>query len=177
MLFGNCCIRQVDFLIDTETALRTRSVAQLDTIDRRIVEQLRSNARISNVKLAELIGISPAPCLRRVKELERKGVITGYVACVDRAVLGQSVMAFSEVQLKSTAAVAMDEFEAAVAKIPEVAKCFVTSGGWDYMLEIFAQDLDAFEHLTNRHLSQLPWVKRVRSRFALRDTINTQRRD
>lgn len=155
--------------------MRTKSVTQLDTIDRRIVEQLRFNARISNVKLAELIGLSPAPCLRRVKELERKGVISHYVACINRSVFGQSVMAFSEVQLKSTAALAMDEFEAAVAKIPEVSKCYVTSGGWDYMLEIFTQDLDTFEHLTNRHLSQLPWVKRVRSRFALRDTVNTQK--
>ena len=152
--------------------MKAKSVVQLDTIDRQIIEQLRANARISNVKLAEIIGISPAPCLRRVKELERKGVITRYVACLDRTVIGQSVMAFSEVQLKSTASVAMEEFEAAVAKIPEVTKCYVTSGGWDYMLEIFTEDIHSFEHLTNRALSRLPWVKRVRSRFALRDTIN-----
>lgn len=152
--------------------MKAKSAIQLDTIDRQIIEQLRANARMSNVKLAEIIGISPAPCLRRVKELERKGVIKRYVACLDRAIIGQSVMAFSEVQLKSTAAVAMEEFEAAVARIPQVAKCYVTSGGWDYMLEIFTEDLQSFEHLTNRSLSKLPWVKRVRSRFALRDTID-----
>lgn len=142
----------------------------LDLLDLRIIEALKRDARISNVRLAELIGISPAPCLRRVKDLERNGIILGYEARLDRSLLGMGVMAFSEIQLKSTAAHAMDEFEKAVATIPEVSRCYVTSGGWDYMLEVFTESLAAFEQLTNRHLNQLPGVKRVRSRFALRNT-------
>lgn len=148
----------------------TRIIPTLDALDLKIIEALKRDARMSNVKLADLIGISPAPCLRRVKELERSGVILGYEARLNRSLLGMGVMAFSEIQLKSTAAHAMDEFEKAVTTIPEVSRCYVTSGGWDYMLEIFTESLAAFEQLTNRHLNQFPGVKRVRSRFALRDT-------
>lgn len=150
--------------------MKLRQAVVLDATDIRIIEALKQNARISNVKLADLLGLSPAPCLRRVKELERKGIITGYEARFDRSLLGLSVMAFAEIQLKSTAAKAMDDFEKAVAKIPEVTRCYVTSGGWDYLLEVFTTDLASFEQLSNRHLTQLPGVKRVKSRFALRES-------
>lgn len=153
---------------------RSRPTVMLDALDLKIVEALKRDARISNIRLAEQIGLSPAPCLRRVKELERTGVIVGYEARLDRTLIGLSVMAFSEIQLKSTAAQAMDDFEKAASTIPEVARCYITSGGWDYMLEIYTESLAAFEQLSNRHLTQLPGVKRVRSRFALRELAHAR---
>lgn len=148
--------------------MRAKPEQTLDATDERILEALKRNARISNIKLAELIGISAAPCLRRVKALESSGIITGYQACVDREKIGLNVMAFSEIQLKSTESKSMLEFEKAVAGISEIKNCYVTSGGWDYILEIQTTTLSEFETLSNKRLNNLPWVRRMRSRFALR---------
>jgi Lrp/AsnC family leucine-responsive transcriptional regulator len=151
------------------TTLMSRPTLSLDPTDRRIIEALRQDGRLSNVKLAARVGLSAAPCLRRVQELETSGVIEGYEARINLARTGLTVMAFSEIQMKSTAAKTMEDFEKAIARLPQVINCYVTSGGWDYMLEIHVEDLEAFEVLSNHHLTRLPGVNRVRSRFALRN--------
>lgn len=132
----------------------------------RILDALQRNGRLSNVDLAEQVGLSPSPCLRRVRDLEEDGYIQGYAAILDRRKLGFGVVAFMEVKIDQNAEGDI-RFRRAVEAIPEVVSCFVMTGTMDYLLQVVVPDLDAYAEVSMGKLLQIPGVKDVRSSFVL----------
>jgi Lrp/AsnC family leucine-responsive transcriptional regulator len=143
---------------------------RLTRVDRRILEVLQTDAQLSNVELAERVGLSPSPCLRRVKLLEAQGLIGGYVALLDRRKIGLGVMAFVEVQMDRHSDVGVAAFRAAMEGHAEIVACHMMTGSFDYLLKIVVSDLDAYAEFTLQHLLKMPGVKDVRSSFVL-DTL------
>ncbi|MEC8370101.1 MAG: Lrp/AsnC family transcriptional regulator [Pseudomonadota bacterium] len=140
----------------------------LDAIDRRILAVLQENARVSNVELAESVGVSASPCWRRVRELERTGVISRYVTLVDPAALGLPVSVFIQVSLEKQVESALEVFENAILQRPEVMECYLMTGDADYMLRVVVADLEAYERFLMDHLTRVPAVANIRSSFALK---------
>lgn len=139
----------------------------LDAIDRRIVTELQTDGRLSNVELAERIGLSPSPCLRRVKRLEKEGYIEGYRAALARDRVGLSFSAFVGVKLEGHANAPAVAFEKAVVAMPEVVACHLVSGEADYMLEVVVPDLAEYRSFLVDKLLELPIVREVRSNIAI----------
>jgi Lrp/AsnC family leucine-responsive transcriptional regulator len=140
----------------------------LDDIDRRILTALQENARISNVELAEQVGISPSPCWRRVRDLEQKAVISRYVTLLEPASIGLPVSVFVQVSLERQVERALEEFEAAVAEWPEVMECYLMTGDADYLLRVVVADLDAYHRFLVDHVTRVPGVSSIKSSFALK---------
>ncbi|HEX4193803.1 MAG TPA: Lrp/AsnC family transcriptional regulator [Stellaceae bacterium] len=140
----------------------------LDAIDRKILAQLQDDARIANVALADAVGLSPAPCLRRVRALEDKGVIRKHVTLVDPAAVGLSVSVFVHVSLERQVETSLKRFETAILTRPEVMECYLMTGDADYLLRVVCADLGAFERFLLDHLTQVPGVASIRSSFALK---------
>jgi Lrp/AsnC family leucine-responsive transcriptional regulator len=140
---------------------------RLDAIDRRIVEALQDDARISNVDLAERVGLSPSPCLRRVRMLEEAGVIGGYHATVDRSAVGLGLTVFVGIKVERHQDGDATAFRAAVVRLPQVISCHLVSGESDFLLQIVLPDLAAYERLLLDTLLKLPGVKDIRSNFAI----------
>ena len=142
--------------------------AALDDIDRRILARLQDNARLTNVDLAEAVGLSPSPCLRRVRDLEGSGVIRRYVALLDPATVGLPVSVFVNVTLERQIEAALERFEAAILKRPEVMECYLMTGDADYLLRVVTADLSAYERFLVEHLTRVPGVASIKSSFALK---------
>lgn len=140
----------------------------LDIIDTKILGQLQENARISNVELARAVGLSPSPCLRRVRALERRGVIRKYVTILDPHAAGFPVSVFVNVTLEKQAAGALEAFEAAVKRRPEVMECYMMTGEADYLLRVVVPDVTAYQQFLVNHLSRMPQVASTNSSFALK---------
>ena len=140
----------------------------MDRADRAIVSALQSDSSRSIAELADLAGVSPSACHRRVRALEVSGLITGYTAQVDPARLGLKAMAFVEITLTSQSREAMDRFEAAVLLYDEILDCHLMSGGADYLLRIASRDLEHYDHIHRDCLSRLPGVSAMKSSFAIR---------
>jgi Lrp/AsnC family leucine-responsive transcriptional regulator len=140
----------------------------LDHVDRQMLTILQEDGRISNAALAERLHLSPSPCLRRLRALEREGVISGYRATLDRAKLGLTLTVFVELKVD----VHTDANAAAISKrlhaAPEIVSAFIVSGSADFRLEVAVADLAAYERLLFDVLLKLPHVVDVRSNFALR---------
>lgn len=143
----------------------------LDAIDRRILERLQSDSRITNQDLAEAIGLSPSPCLRRVRQLERAGVITRHVALVSPEALGLEVSAFIRVRLSAQDDRSLGTFERAIELFPEVMECYLMTGDSDYQLRVVVQSLVVFEHFLRFKLTPIPVVANVTTGFALRPIV------
>jgi Lrp/AsnC family transcriptional regulator, leucine-responsive regulatory protein len=143
----------------------------LDALDRKILDHLQSNGRMTNQELSDAIGLSPSPCLRRVRQLEANGVISGYVALVDPEVSGLSVTAFVRVRLDQQDDRHLAEFEAAVADFPEVMECYLMTGEADYQLRVLVGSLGAFEDFLRHRLTRVKGVANVTTSFALRPVI------
>ena len=141
---------------------------QLDTIDQRILAALQENARVTNVELAEASGVSASPCWRRVRELERTGVISRYVTLVDPASVGLPVSVFIQVSLEKQVETALEDFERIVLERPEVMECYLMTGDADYLLRVVVADLEAYERFLMDHLTRIPTVANIRSSFALK---------
>ncbi|MCH9053687.1 MAG: Lrp/AsnC family transcriptional regulator [Proteobacteria bacterium] len=139
----------------------------LDAIDRRILDRLQENGRVSNVELANDVGISSSPCWRRVRELEKRGVISGYVALVDAAAVGLPVSVFVQVTLERQIEAALETFEAAVKERPEVMECYLMTGDADYLLRVVVSDLPTYEAFLKDHLTRIPGIANIKSSFAL----------
>jgi len=142
--------------------------AALDAIDRRILARLQDNARLTNVELAEAVGLSPSPCLRRVRELEQSGTIRRYVALLDPTAIGLPVSVFVNVTLERQVETALERFEAAILKRPEVMECYLMTGDADYLLRVVTADLSAYERFLVEHLTRVPGVASIKSSFALK---------
>lgn len=136
-------------------------MAGLDQIDRKILRELASEGRISNIELADRVGLSPSACLRRVQELERSGVIKGYRAVVDPAKLGLTFLAYVTVGLSSHTKKSQGDFEAAMALAPEVRECHNITGTIEYLLRVETQDLAAYKHFHTEVLGVLPQVHSI----------------
>ena len=139
----------------------------LDTIDYRIITELQADARLSNVELAERVGLSPSPCLRRVKRLERDGYIIGYRAALRRERVGLGFSVFVGVKIDSHANERALTFEEAVCALPEVIACHLVSGEADYFLEVVVPDLAHYQRFLVGRLLNMPIVREVRSNIAI----------
>jgi DNA-binding Lrp family transcriptional regulator len=148
-------------------------VQTLDSIDLKILAVLQEHARTPNVELAGKVGLSPSPCLRRVRELEEGGVIRRHVALVDPAAVGLGVSVFVSVRLERQVEGALDRFEAAVLARPEVMECYLMTGDADYLLRVVVCDLPAYEQFLMQHLTRVPGIASIRSSFALKQVKYT----
>lgn len=146
-------------------------IADLDDIDRNILSHLQFDGRMTNQHLSERVGLSPSPCLRRVRSLEDNGVITGYVALVNPAPIGLSVTAFVRIRLDQQDDSHLALFEAAVAGLPEVMECYLMTGESDYQLRVLVGSLGEFEDFLRHKLTKIKGVSQVTTSFALRPVV------
>ena len=140
----------------------------LDETDRRILRALQASGRLSIQELAEQVGLSASPVARRVRILEESGVLTGYAALIDEAVLGFGVSVFVSVQLDRQVDQALEVFEAAVRGFPEVVDCWLMTGNRDYLMRIATADLAEFEAFLTGRLTKVPGVANIESSIPLR---------
>lgn len=143
----------------------------LDAIDLRILRAMQTDARMTNVELAEQVGLSQSPCLRRVRKLEELGVIASHVTLLDQNAVGLPVSVFLQVSLERQVEDALRVFEAAVARWPEVMECYLMTGDADYVLRVVAADLAAYERFLMDRLTRVPGVSSIRSSFALKQVV------
>ena len=141
-----------------------------DDIDRQIMSHLQDDGRMTNVDLAERVGLTAPPCLRRVRALEEKGAIRGYHADLDPAALGYSITVFAMVSLKSQAEPDLAAFEAHVANLPEIRECYMLNGDIDFILKIVARDLSSFQQFLTTRLTTAPNVEHVRTSLTIRSS-------
>jgi Lrp/AsnC family leucine-responsive transcriptional regulator len=139
----------------------------LDAIDAKILAQLQRDGRQTITELAGRVGLSPSPCLRRVKLLEERGVIAGYVAVVDQNAVGLSVNVFASIRLERQREEELERFNAAVAQWPEVMECYLMTGTRDYLMRIVVGSLGEYERFIKDKLSRLDGVASIESSFAL----------
>lgn len=139
----------------------------LDRIDCRILAALQADGRLSNVELAERVGLSPSPCLRRVKRLERDGFIDGYRAMLRRGRVGLGFTVFVGIRIDGHADDKAHTFEQEVLAMPEVVSCHMVSGDDDYLIEVIVPDLERYQKFLIGRLLELPLVANVRSNIAL----------
>lgn len=140
---------------------------KLDAIDRRILEELQKEGRLSNLELAERVGLSPSPCLRRVKLLERGGIVRGYGAQLAREAVGLDLTVFVAVNLGGHGSDNPRLFRDVVLAMPEVVACHIVSGESDYLLHVVAPNFEAYRRFVIDRLLRAPGVKDIRSSFAL----------
>jgi DNA-binding Lrp family transcriptional regulator len=143
------------------------AAGQLDAIDWNILKELQSNGRLTNVELAARVGLSPPPCLRRVRALEESGYISGYRALLDAGKLGFDVQLFAHVGLKSQAEPELQAFVARVRNWPLVRECYAVSGGADFVLKCSGRDLHAMQDFIIKELTAAPNVDSVKTTLIL----------
>ncbi|MFK0246388.1 Lrp/AsnC family transcriptional regulator [Amycolatopsis azurea] len=140
----------------------------MDDVDRAIVAVLEQDGRISNAELADRVGLSPSPCLRRVRRLEETGVIRGYQAVIDPAAAGRGLRVFAGVRLLRHGRTDVVAFERAVTRLPEIRYCHHITGNYDYLLHVEVADLPAYEHFHAHRLAGLPSVAAVTSYITMK---------
>lgn len=141
---------------------------ELDALDLRILRELQSDGSLSNVELARRVGLSPSPCLARVKALEGSGLIRQYVALLDAKQLGLLLNVFISISLKHQTRAALEKFEARLCSREEVMECYLMTGDADYLIRVAVPDMAALERFILEHLSPMPEVEKIRSSFALK---------
>jgi DNA-binding Lrp family transcriptional regulator len=147
----------------------------LDRLDRRILDELQADARISNQELAKRVGLSPAPCWRRLRRLEKEGLIAGHVTLLDAAAIGLPILVYAMVLLENHHPESVKQFDQMIADRPEVLECHSMSGTNDYLLRIVASSIEAYEKFMTTHLLQLRAVRSVNTSFVLRTKKFTTR--
>jgi DNA-binding Lrp family transcriptional regulator len=148
------------------------SEQKLDRADRAIITALQDNARLTNVELADRVGLSPSACHRRLAMLEKTGLISGYHALIDAGLVDYDVVVLVQITLTGQSAVVMQGFEEAVIRIPNLLACFLMAGAKDYILRIAARDVSDYGQIHSKHLSALPHVQSMESNFVLRTVVN-----
>ena len=143
----------------------------MDELDLRIIDGLQANGRMTNQELADRVGLSPSPCLRRIKRLEDEGVITSYVALVNPEAVGLSVTAFVGVRLNQQDDRNLARFETEVSDFAEVMECYLMTGEADYQLRVLVSSLGAFEEFLRHKLTKVEGVAQVTTSFALRPVV------
>ncbi len=148
-------------------------VMEMDRYDRNLLQLLQKDGRMSNQELAEHIGLSPSPCLRRVRALEEAGIISGYHAKLDPRRLGLTLTALIHVVMDRHTPERFAQFEAAISDIPEIVECLLITGQTaDYQLRAVVRDMDAYQILLLQHITRIPGVSGVQTSFVLRQTGN-----
>ncbi|MBL4820273.1 MAG: Lrp/AsnC family transcriptional regulator [Gammaproteobacteria bacterium] len=143
----------------------------LDRTDYKILHHLQNNGRISNAELAELVDLSPSPCLRRVKALENAGIIKRYAAIIDAKSVGLPISIFVNVSLHSQERSSLEKFEARIAQYAEILECYLMTGSFDYVLRIVVPDLESYEHFLAEKLTRTPGVANIQSSFTLKQVV------
>lgn len=145
---------------------------KLDKIDKKILQMLQTNGRVTNVELAKAAGISAPPCLRRVRTLEESGYIKSYHAQIDPAILGYGVTVFAMVRLESQAEKDLEVFENRMKDLPMVRECHMIAGDMDFMLKVVAKDWDQYQEFLTDELTSRPNVVSVKSLLGIRSAKN-----
>jgi Lrp/AsnC family leucine-responsive transcriptional regulator len=145
-----------------------RKPAHLDDFDRKIIGALVDNARASNVQIADRVGLSEAPCSRRIRRLEAEGVVQGYHARLDPEAIGIGFVAYVTLVLDYVTASTAERFYQEIRAIPEITACYIVSGGFDAILHVAAADSHAYSDIVFNRLRRIPGVKDVRSSFVMR---------
>jgi DNA-binding Lrp family transcriptional regulator len=143
-------------------------MSNLDLIDRKLLSELQEEGRITNVELAQRVGLTAPPCLRRVRALEESGVIRGYHADLDSSKLGFAITVFALVSLKSQAEESLRQFEDHVRTLPEVRECHMLNGEIDFILKIVSKDLQSFQEFLTSKLTAAPNVASVKTSLTIR---------
>ena len=146
----------------------------MDDIDRKILAELQEDGRLTITELADRVRLTPAPCHRRVRELERKGVITGYRAVLDPAAVGLGFEALVSVTMDREDAETIAAFEAALAAVPEIRHAERLFGDPDYLLRVVATDLNGYATLRDQKLATLPGVQRITSTIVMKRIVNNR---
>jgi Lrp/AsnC family leucine-responsive transcriptional regulator len=144
---------------------------KLDTTDRAILHELQLDGRLTNVVLAKRVNLSESACLRRVRNLQESGVVSGYAMLVDQTNAGFPTTVFVQISLDRQQREDLEKFEQAVAKIPQVMECYLMTGEADFLLRVIATDAADYEQLHTNFLTRLPGVTRVHSSFSLRTIV------
>lgn len=152
---------------------KKHDLKQLDRIDRKILRELQLDGRVSNVELARRVGLSPTPCLERVRRLESQGYIKGYTAILEPHYLDASLLVFVEIRLTRTSPQIFDDFKAAVVKLPEVLECHLVTGSFDYLLKARVADMVAYRELLGETLLTLPGVSESRTYVVMEEVKQT----
>lgn len=139
----------------------------LDAIDIKILRELQRDGRLTNQDLAKRVGLSQSPCLRRVRRLERRGVIKRYVAVVDQGAVGYPISVFAQVKIAGHESAALARFERAVKDWPEVLECYLMTGPRDYLLRVVVEDVAAYERFIREKLTRLAGIGAIESSFSL----------
>lgn len=142
----------------------------LDRYDRTILQALQRNGRLSNRELAEQVGLSAAPCWRRVKRLEEEGYIQDYIAQLNPKILGLQVAAFAEVSLDNHHTETLDAFNKTVESCPQILECHSVSGQCDYFLKIVERDMASYEHFLSGTLLQIKGIRSINTMFSLKQS-------
>ena len=149
-------------------------MVKLDRTDKRILHELQRNGSISNLELAEKIGLSPSPCSRRVKALTESGIIGNTVTLLDEKKLGLSLMALINISMDRHTPERFEVFESAVTSFPEVLECLLITGSEaDYLLKVVVQDMEAYQHFLLGKLTRVEGVTGVQSSFVMRKVVNS----
>lgn len=139
------------------------NIKNLDRIDRNILKELQKDGRLSNVELSKRVGLSPTPCLERVKRLERHGYIFGYMALLNPQLLNASLLVFIEITIDRGAVDIFEKFNRSVQLLNEIQECHLVSGQFDYLLKTRVSDMSAYRKLLGETLLKLPGVKDTRT--------------
>ncbi len=140
---------------------------KLDAIDKKILENLQKDGRLSLADLSNEVGLSPSPCLRRLRLLEKDGIIARYVAVLDQKKAGLPVSVFVSIKLDRQREDALDKFSKAITRWPEVLECYLMTGPRDYLLRIVVADVAAYEAFLKQKLTRLDAIASIESSFAL----------
>lgn len=144
------------------------TLSNFDEIDIQILRELQENGRMTNVELADRVGLTAPPCLRRVRSLEESGIIRAYHADLDPVALGYSITVFAMVSLKSQAEADLKAFEQHIGKLPEVRECYMLNGEIDFILKVVARDLQSFQQFLTAKLTSAPNVNSVKTSLTIR---------
>ena len=146
---------------------------ELDRIDKKILQLIQANARITNLELADKVGLSPTPCLRRVKRLEESGVIDGHVTLLNPEKLGLKLTAFIGISMDRHTPDRFESFERAISQMPEVLECSIVTGqDADFLLKVIVRDMQHYEEFLLGYLTKLEGVTGVHTSFVLRKLVN-----
>lgn len=140
----------------------------MDATDLKILSELQQNAKLTNAELAGRVNLSPSPCLTRVRALEQAGIIDRYVTLLDPEEIGLTVNVFIQVSLERQAEAALDRFESAVARLPEVMECYLMTGTADYLLRVVVAGLPELEEFIVKRISRIDSIASIRSSIALK---------
>lgn len=140
---------------------------KIDNIDRAIIAALQANAKMTLAEIAEQVGLSKTPCQLRIKSMEKRGVITAYVAQVNHRLLGENHVAFVQVKLADTTTKALRDFNHAVKAINAIEQCYMMAANYDYLLKVRSKDMDSFRRVLGEQISALPHVLQTSTAVAM----------